>query len=100
VDRALVAGVHLTPRRLELLRAVLLIAERLGLTVVAEGVETQAQADFLIAHDCACMQGYLFARPLEAEAFAGYSCPISTSALRVPKLTAPPRTTAVLPASA
>jgi EAL domain-containing protein (putative c-di-GMP-specific phosphodiesterase class I) len=32
--------------------------------VVAEGVETQAQADFLVDHQCACMQGYLYARPM------------------------------------
>jgi EAL domain-containing protein (putative c-di-GMP-specific phosphodiesterase class I) len=40
------------------------MAGHLGLRVVAEGVETEAQAAFLRAHDCACMQGYLYARPL------------------------------------
>jgi diguanylate cyclase (GGDEF)-like protein/PAS domain S-box-containing protein len=47
-----------------LVQSILSMAGHLGLRVVAEGVETQAQADFLIAHDCACMQGYLYARPM------------------------------------
>ncbi|NRR32654.1 EAL domain-containing protein [Oxalobacteraceae bacterium] len=46
-----------------IVQAILAMARHLGLRVVAEGVETRAQADFLIAHDCDCMQGYLFARP-------------------------------------
>ncbi|MES2315905.1 MAG: EAL domain-containing protein [Pseudomonadota bacterium] len=39
------------------------MARHLRLRVVAEGVETRAQADFLAEHDCDSMQGYLFARP-------------------------------------
>ena len=42
---------------------ILALGRRLGLDVVAEGVETQAQADWLRGHDCPCAQGYLFARP-------------------------------------
>jgi diguanylate cyclase (GGDEF)-like protein len=51
-----------------LVQSILAMAGHLGLRVVAEGVETQAQADFLIANDCACMQGYLYARPMPLEA--------------------------------
>jgi diguanylate cyclase (GGDEF)-like protein/PAS domain S-box-containing protein len=47
-----------------LVQSILAIAGHLGLRVVAEGVETQAQADFLIANACDCMQGYLYARPM------------------------------------
>ncbi|WP_432381372.1 putative bifunctional diguanylate cyclase/phosphodiesterase [Duganella sp. P38] len=46
-----------------LVQSMLAMAARLGLRVVAEGVETQAQADFLIGHGCPCLQGYLYARP-------------------------------------
>jgi len=46
------------------------MAGHLGLKVVAEGVETRAQADFLISHDCACMQGYLFGRPMPLAALS------------------------------
>ena len=42
------------------------MAETLGLEVIAEGVETEDQRDFLAAHGCHLFQGYLFARPLPA----------------------------------
>jgi EAL domain-containing protein (putative c-di-GMP-specific phosphodiesterase class I) len=47
-------------------RAIIAMAESLHLTVVAEGVETQAQIDFLCALGCNTMQGYLLSRPLPA----------------------------------
>jgi diguanylate cyclase (GGDEF)-like protein len=47
-------------------RAIIAMAESLRLTVVAEGVETQAQIDFLSALGCNTMQGYLLSRPLPA----------------------------------
>ncbi|RAV24697.1 hypothetical protein DQE84_14260, partial [Staphylococcus warneri] len=43
--------------------AILSMATHLGLHVVAEGVETQEQADFLKANACESLQGYLFGRP-------------------------------------
>ncbi|MCG5535585.1 putative bifunctional diguanylate cyclase/phosphodiesterase [Ectothiorhodospira mobilis] len=48
--------------------AVLALAQSLGLTCVAEGVETRAQADWLRARGCRQAQGYLYARPQSAEA--------------------------------
>lgn len=47
-----------------IVQTILAMARHLGLRVVAEGVETQAQADFLLANDCDGLQGYLFARPM------------------------------------
>ena len=47
-----------------IVQAILGMAGHLGLRVVAEGVETQQQADFLVAHDCDGLQGYLYARPM------------------------------------
>ena len=49
--------------------AIIAMARKLGLTVIAEGVETQAQQDFLGTHDCDEMQGFHFARPLPPEEF-------------------------------
>jgi len=43
------------------------MAENLGLRVVAEGVETREQLDFLIGHGCHAFQGYWFSRPLDSE---------------------------------
>jgi len=45
------------------------MAHNLGLDVVAEGVETEAQAQFLRRHLCEELQGYLFSKPLRAEEF-------------------------------
>jgi EAL domain-containing protein (putative c-di-GMP-specific phosphodiesterase class I) len=51
-----------------LVRAVLGLAKALEIEVVAEGVETEAQRDFLLAEACSQQQGYLFAKPMPAEA--------------------------------
>jgi len=50
--------------------AIVAMAQSLKLTVVAEGVETQAQLDFLASLGCTTMQGYLLGRPMPADAIA------------------------------
>lgn len=47
-----------------IVRAIIDMAHTLGMKVIAEGVETRAQLDFLLAHDCDEMQGYYFSKPL------------------------------------
>ena len=53
------------------MQSIISVARHLNLRVVAEGVETRAQADFLVASQCECLQGYLFGRPKPLAAWRG-----------------------------
>jgi diguanylate cyclase (GGDEF)-like protein/PAS domain S-box-containing protein len=67
IDRSFVARLGLEPRDREIVTAVNAMAQALGMTVVAEGVETPEQLDILRSIECQEAQGYLFARPLPPE---------------------------------
>jgi EAL domain-containing protein (putative c-di-GMP-specific phosphodiesterase class I) len=69
IDRAFVINAPHDPVDASIARAVASLAQGLQLTLVAEGVETEAQADFTRSIGCHKLQGYLFAQPLEAAAF-------------------------------
>ena len=62
-------------------RHVIAMAKELGLTCIAEGVETQSQVEILRDSRCALAQGYFFDEPLPSEAFAdrlsGFRYPLS-----------------------
>jgi diguanylate cyclase (GGDEF)-like protein/PAS domain S-box-containing protein len=68
IDKSFLQGVPGDSRNTALVEAILAVARHLSLSVVAEGVETVEQADFLRTHDCDCYQGYLYGRPQPAEA--------------------------------
>lgn len=63
LDRSFVAGVVRPGTDRAIVRVVVDLADTLGLSVIAEGVETADQADVLLRLGCAQVQGYLFARP-------------------------------------
>ncbi|MCW8305871.1 EAL domain-containing protein [Acidiphilium sp. PA] len=69
IDRSFIQRLPDNPRDATLAEAILSMTRHLGLTTVAEGVETEAQAAFLRARDCDMMQGYLFGRPEPAAAW-------------------------------
>ncbi|MBT2341054.1 MULTISPECIES: EAL domain-containing protein [Pseudomonas] len=69
IDKSFVQDVPHVRRQCELVKAMLSISAALQLEVVAEGVETQAQADYLIAQGCRRVQGYLFGKPMPRAAF-------------------------------
>jgi EAL domain-containing protein (putative c-di-GMP-specific phosphodiesterase class I) len=52
-----------------LVETMITMAGKLGITCLAEGIETDAQLGFLRDNGCALGQGYLYARPLEVDAF-------------------------------
>lgn len=70
IDRAFVVDVPENHRNAALVRAAVGMAHGLGLTTVAEGVETDEQRRFLVSVGCDFLQGYFFGRPMLAEDFA------------------------------
>jgi diguanylate cyclase (GGDEF)-like protein/PAS domain S-box-containing protein len=70
IDRAFIKGVTDDPKSAAIVRSLLSMARSLGLAVIAEGVETNAQATFLRNEQCDEAQGYLYGRPQPATDFA------------------------------
>ncbi|MDT8371168.1 MAG: EAL domain-containing protein [Gammaproteobacteria bacterium] len=67
IDRSFVRDVNVDSDDAAIVDAILAMSKRLGLDVVAEGVETAEQLAFLQQHECHRVQGYFFSRPLEFE---------------------------------
>ena len=70
IDRAFVTDVERGGRDAALAAAIIALARELGLKVVAEGVETRTQSQFLLKRGCRVQQGYLFSKPVTTAAFA------------------------------
>ncbi|HET7061333.1 MAG TPA: EAL domain-containing protein [Nitrosospira sp.] len=69
IDRSFVRDVLTDNNNATIVRAIVLLAKSMGLAVIAEGVETLAQKDFLATQGCSTYQGYLFSRPLPLDQF-------------------------------
>lgn len=72
IDKAFVQNLTADSDDMALCEAIIVMAHKLGLYVVAEGIETQEQCDLLAGVGCDYGQGYYFARPMPAEQFAEY----------------------------
>ena len=70
LDRAFVRDIETDENDAAISAATLALARNLGLRVVAEGVETEAQRAFLSSHACNLLQGYLFGKPEPADALS------------------------------
>jgi len=72
IDRSFVSGIHGGMKDQSIICAIIAMAEGMNLKVIAEGVETKEQVDFLRGKQCQEAQGFLFSRPLsiqQVEAF-------------------------------
>ena len=69
IDRCFIDGLPEDPNDAAITRIIISLANELNLWVVAEGVETEAQRDFLQAIQCPGYQGYWFGRPVPAAEF-------------------------------
>ena len=72
IDKSFVNDITTDPHDAAIATAIISMAHSLGLTVMAEGVETQSQFSFLRERDCDAMQGYLFSKPLPAAGLPGW----------------------------
>ncbi|KQQ87584.1 EAL domain-containing protein [Massilia sp. Leaf139] len=71
IDQSFVKEIHDAEGHYPVILAIISIARGLNLHLVAEGVETETQADYLRANGCETMQGYLFHRPISLSSFIG-----------------------------
>lgn len=67
IDRAFISGLRATGDDRAIVSSLLILARRIGLTAIAEGVETEAQARILRSMGCPFGQGYLWSRPLPGD---------------------------------
>ncbi|MDO1584671.1 putative bifunctional diguanylate cyclase/phosphodiesterase [Rhizobium oryzicola] len=67
IDRGLTTGIHLSPRNQAIISALISLGDALSMSVLAEGVETDEEADSLRQLGCEIGQGFLFSRALRAD---------------------------------
>lgn len=72
IDRSFICDVLTDSSSETIVRTVIALGQSMGMTVIAEGVETEAQQQFLLSNGCMQFQGYLFSKPLPLQAFSEF----------------------------
>ncbi|WP_156885796.1 sensor domain-containing protein [Massilia niastensis] len=81
IDRSFVHDAHTDPGTAAIVESIVGLARKLGLCIVAEGIEEPVQREFLLGCGCDALQGYLLGRPMPVADFARlYGAPAPTSA--------------------
>ncbi|KIZ45068.1 MULTISPECIES: EAL domain-containing protein [Rhodopseudomonas] len=83
IDRAFIMNLGRNPQSAAIVRAVINLGHGLGVSIVAEGVETRAQLDFLVAEHCDAVQGYFIGRPGPIEQYAALVGPAADQSSRM-----------------
>ncbi|RLW66340.1 MAG: hypothetical protein B6D73_03870 [gamma proteobacterium symbiont of Stewartia floridana] len=78
IDQSFVRDIPADPDDMAITRAIIALGESLQMQVIAEGVETEAQAEFLKAEGCYLAQGFLYAKPMKSEDLDRYMTSIQT----------------------
>jgi diguanylate cyclase (GGDEF)-like protein/PAS domain S-box-containing protein len=85
IDRAFVRDILADIASGAIAETVVSLGKAMGLTVIAEGVETEEQRDFLIRLGCHSFQGYLYSRPLPLQEFEAWQRQFSKNFVTMPK---------------
>ncbi|MCI2282418.1 EAL domain-containing protein [Colwellia sp. MSW7] len=72
IDRSFISGIGIEKTDEAIVDATIVLAERLNMHCIAEGVETKEQLNYLVQRNCHYIQGYLYSKPLPAKAIADY----------------------------
>jgi EAL domain-containing protein (putative c-di-GMP-specific phosphodiesterase class I) len=67
IDQSFIRDVLVDPNDAAIARTIVALAHSMGLAVIAEGVETEAQREFLANHNCYAFQGFLFGKPVPSD---------------------------------
>ncbi|MEO4046267.1 EAL domain-containing protein [Pseudomonas sp. CAU 1711] len=84
IDRLFVANMLDSPKDAAIVSTIIDLAHHLGLEVIAEGVETLAQRDWLLAHGCGTLQGFLVAPGLKVEQASAFPAQLDWSTWQTP----------------
>jgi EAL domain-containing protein (putative c-di-GMP-specific phosphodiesterase class I) len=79
IDKSFIDNITTDERDAAIAKTIISLAHSLDMSVVAEGVEDEAQRDFLLKNDCDQIQGYYYSPPLPVEKFEDFARPIAGS---------------------